>query len=277
MKISFCSTTRWKNRKMATRATQIVSSMKQRKFVIDWMIKEVNRWLNEKEELLNALSAWENRMMYVRSKYVPGLVEKQIAVKALHGRGRKLQDWVKYLHEMLLSEFDRLISSDLQLSCAVIQYFAFTLLAEENSTYKSSDIDLASSRRITEHITMKWVDSFLSPFNIAVRRQSGTLYRSPSQTTFIERNVAYNLGYLQRLFESGLLHENMFENMFENHFIFNMDNSKMHSFRGSNKVNYAEVVCGFDGFTMVPRLKGGADAKLIQPFLFSKIEIGITQ
>ena len=153
---------------------------------------------------------------------------------------------------------------------AVIQYVQFKLLEEENSTYRSSDVDPDSGRPITEHITMKRVDSFLSSFNIVVRRQSGSLSRSPSQAAFIERKVSYHLGYLQRLFESGLLDENMVENMDETHFVFNMYNHKTLGFRGSNKVNYADVVGGCDGFSMVLRLKDGVDAKLMQPFLIFK-------
>ena len=61
-------------------------------------VRKANLWWNEKEEFLNALSATENHLIYVRCKNVPGLIEKRIAVKALHGRGRKGQDWVIYLH-----------------------------------------------------------------------------------------------------------------------------------------------------------------------------------
>ena len=96
-------------------------------------IRKANRWWNEKEQFLNSLSTRENRMMYVRCKSIPGLVEKRCVIKALHGRGKKRHDWVEYLHQILLSEFERLSSSDLQLSRGLIQNVALTLLREENS------------------------------------------------------------------------------------------------------------------------------------------------
>ena len=152
----------------------------------------------------------------------------------------------------------------------MIQNVAQTLLQEENSVYSSSDIDTTSGREITEHLAIKWVDAFLNRFNIVIRRQSGALSRSPSQTAFIERKVSYHLECLQRRFESNLSDENMVDNMDETHFIFNMDNHKTLGFRGSNKVNYADVVAGCDGHTMVLRLRGGIDAKLMHPFLIFK-------
>ena len=59
----------------------------------------------------------------------------------------------------------------------------------------------------------------------------------------------------------------MVENMDEAHFIFNMNNHRTLGFRGSKKMNYADVVGGCDWFTTVLRLKGGIDAKLMQLFL----------
>ena len=62
----------------------------------------------------------------------------------------------------------------------------------------------------------------------------------------------------------------MVDNMDETHFVFNMDDHKTLSFRRSNKVNYANEVSGCDGFTMVLRLRGGIDAKLMEPFFIFK-------
>ena len=62
----------------------------------------------------------------------------------------------------------------------------------------------------------------------------------------------------------------MVDNVDETHFVFNMDNHKTLSFRGSNNVNYADLVGGCDGFTMVLRLRGGIDPKLVEPILIFK-------
>ena len=58
--------------------------------------------------------------------------------------------------------------------------------------------------------------------------------------------------------------------MNETHFMLNMDNHKTLSFRGSNKINYTDVVGICDDFTKVLRLRGGIDAKLMEPFLIFK-------
>ena len=97
-------------------------------------IRKANRWCNGKEEFLNALSATGNRKMYVRCKNVLSLIEKRIAIKALHRWDWKRHNWIKYLHQTLLSEFERLSSGDVQLNRSVILYVAFTLLERENST-----------------------------------------------------------------------------------------------------------------------------------------------
>ena len=144
------------------------------------------------------------------------------------------------------------------------------MLEVKNSAYNSYDVDPTTRRQMSAHVTMKWVDSFLNRFNLVTRRQSGALSRSPSQTSFIERKVSYNLGCLQQRFEANLLDDNMVDNMDETHFIFYMYNHKTLSFRGTNKVNYADMVGGCDGFIMVLRLSGSIEAKLMEPFLIFK-------
>ena len=86
--------------------------------------------------------------MYVRCKNAPGVVEKRCSVKAFLERGEKRNDWVVYLHQVLLLEFGRLSSCDVRLSRALIQKVALTLLEEENSAYTSSDIDPTTVRQL---------------------------------------------------------------------------------------------------------------------------------
>ena len=93
---------------------------------------KAQRWWNGREQSQNALSANENRMMYVRCKAVPSLVEKRCAVKSLRGRGRKRLDWVEYLLQILLFEFERLRSSDLQLSRSLTAYDALAMLGKKS-------------------------------------------------------------------------------------------------------------------------------------------------
>ncbi len=158
----------------------------------------------------------------------------------------------------------------MQISRALIQSIAVDLLHEPDSPLKADEVDLVSNKTLSSHITLKWVDAFLSRCNIVIRKQFGSLIRSPTQTRFIERNVAYYLGQVQRRFDLSDLDENMVENKDETHFIFNMDNHKTLGFRGIGKVKIANVVSVGDGFTMVLRLCGGVDAKLEDSFLIFK-------
>ncbi len=64
--------------------------------------------------------------------------------------------------------------------------------------------------------------------------------------------------------------ENLIENMDKTHLIFNMDDRKTLGVRGCAKVNYADVVGGGYGFTLVPRLRRGPSAILLNPFILFK-------
>ena len=152
------------------------------------------------------------------------MAEKRFAVKALHGRGTKRQDWVEYLHQILLHEFEWISSSYVQLSRSLIKSVALTLLVEDGAPYTSSNADSTTGRLIAEYATMKWDDSFLNRFNVVTRRQSGALSRSTSQTSFIERKFSFDVVSLQRRFDSNLLDENVFDDVDETQFAFSLDN-----------------------------------------------------
>lgn len=72
---------------------------------------------------------------------------------------------------------------------------------------------------------------------------------------------------MKRKFTNELLDQNMVENMDETHFIFNMDNHHTLGLRGCGKVNYADVVSGGEGMTMVLRIRGGENAAIEAPFM----------
>ncbi len=291
---------------MSGRSAQNVSTKSQRKQVIDWMISEVMhsgtekkisvkavenfpsifkvtdhrtrtcciqkayRWYIGRSEFLAALQTPENRHMTVAVTNKTGVSVKRVSVKALAGRGRKRQDWTEYLHSMLLMEFERYTASGVQMSRPLLQSIAVNLLQEPDSAFNADEVDSGSNKPISSLITPWWIGAFMSRFNIVIRKQSGSLQRSPSHTRFIERTVAYHLGQVQRLFEVGDMDENMVENMDETHFIYNMGDHKTLSIRGDKKVNYADVVSGGDGFTMALRLRGGVSARLEDPFLIFK-------
>ncbi len=215
-----------------------VSDIRTRKFCI----QKAYRWYSGRHSFLNALKRKENKVVPISSKSIPDISVKKCAVKALAGRGRKRQYWVEHLHSVLLSEFERYSSSRVQLSRGIIQHIALQLLQEPDSPFTAYEIDPVSNKQLSSYITLKWVDAFLNRHNIVIRKQSGSLSRSPTHTKFIEGNVAFHLEQLHRLFENGNLDENMVENVDETHYIFNMDDHETLGVRGVKKVSYADVV-----------------------------------
>lgn len=80
--------------------------------------------------------------------------------------------------------------------------------------------------------------------NIVGRAQSGKLMLSPAKQEVIDKQVAYHLGVLSRLFTSGELSEDDVENADETHFVINMDNGCTLGFKGDECVKYADIVSG---------------------------------
>ncbi|OWY93114.1 hypothetical protein PHMEG_00037609, partial [Phytophthora megakarya] len=83
----------------------------------------------------------------------------------------------------------------------------------------------------------------------------------------IERQVAYHLGQLQREFASGELDENCVENIDETHFVIDFDNGRTLGFIGETQIRYADVVSGGEGMTMVVRISGGQNARVLPPMM----------
>ncbi len=94
---------------------------------------------------------------------------------------------MEYLQQLLFLEFEKFSSTNIKLTCGLLQYIAAQLLQEEDSVFTPQDIDLNFKRPIISHITCKWIDSFLSRFNFVLRDQSGSLSRSPSHKLMVEK------------------------------------------------------------------------------------------
>ncbi len=103
---------------------------------------------------------------------------------------------MEYLHSILLVEFKRYSSTGVQLSRSLIQSIAVELLQEPDSPFAADEFDSLSNKTLSNNITVKWVDAFLSRYKIAIRKQSGSLSRSPTQTRLIEKTEAYHLKQL---------------------------------------------------------------------------------
>jgi hypothetical protein len=108
--------------------------------------------------------------------------------------------------------------------------------------------------------------SFMEKNNIVGRAQTGKLMVCAERMEHIEKEIAYHLGVVAREFQSGALDENLVENADKTHFVFNTDNGKTLGFRGDNDVNYADIVSGGMGMTMLVRLTGGPGAPTCAPF-----------
>ncbi len=68
------------------------------------------------------------------------------------------------------------------------------LIQEPNSPFAADEVNSVSNKTLSSHITLKWVNSFLSRHNIVIRKQSESLSRYPAYTWFIEKTVAYHIG-----------------------------------------------------------------------------------
>ena len=93
----------------------------------------------------------------------------------------------------------------------VLQYTAVQLLYEEDSVFIPQEIDPISERSIISHITCKWIDSFLSRFDIFLRKQSGSLSRPPPHTIIAEKFIPYHLGCLPKRFLANVCDKNLVE------------------------------------------------------------------
>ncbi len=67
------------------------------------------------------------------------------------------------------------------------------MLQNPESPFSVDEVGSVSKKRLSIQITLKWVYAFLSRYIIVIRKRSGSLIRSPDQTRFIEKTVAYLL------------------------------------------------------------------------------------
>ena len=77
---------------------------------------------------------------------------------------------------------------------------------------------LIRGKPIISHITLQFIDAFLSRFNIVVRVQCGSLLCCDAHIVYTNKKVAYHLGELRRLFASGEYVDGLVDNMDETHF-----------------------------------------------------------
>ncbi|EPZ33938.1 hypothetical protein O9G_003457 [Rozella allomycis CSF55] len=96
-----------------------------------------------------------------------------------------------------------------------------------------------------------WIQRFCDKHRIVLRTRTGKGQIGQEKRDEIDRSVAYHLGQLN---------ENYIDNMDDTHFIIEFDNGKTLGF-------YADVVSGGEGMTMVVRITGVPNAKIMPPMM----------
>lgn len=102
---------------------------------------------------------------------------------------------------------------------------------------------------------------------IVYKAQTGTLLVIPTKRDYIEKCVAYHLGFNKIGFDSSELVEDMVENANETHFQINKDIGATLRFTGNQAVKHADVLSGGQPITMMVRISGGANVMLHTPML----------
>ncbi|CAM6105080.1 unnamed protein product [Calypogeia fissa] len=191
-------------------------------------IQKVSRWWKDKETFLqkvgktgrstgNAVTISINQKKTTR---------KVVRTKALKSRGKKHEPWVEWLHQELLSEFERLKKSSIKLSPTLLLVVTKQLLLNSENLEFHALAKASDGKELLSKLNPRWIQSFQERFDITQRKQTGKLATSPTHQEYMEKNVAYHLGTVQKQFQAGELNEDMVENIDEAHFVFNMDNGK---------------------------------------------------
>lgn len=225
-------------------------------------IQKASRWWKTKDVILKKDPA---NPRYVTSRQ-PGL-RRQLNTKAGPGRGRKRPPWSDWLQLELLSEFERLRAAGLKFDITILVSLAKELVINSPNDFNADYSDPSDGKSIISKITYNWALRFVERFNIVQRSQCGKKMVSPAKREYLAKTIAFHLGVVSRLFQSGALDENCVENIDETHFVVNMDNGRTLGFVGDDCTRYAEVVSGGDGMTMIVRITGGEHALIEVPFM----------
>ena len=268
------------------RAPQIVNTKSQRSRACKWMEQEANKGTkhipskavanfpdifntgNKKNNLEKASRWYKSREKYIinssanksgvsvqsATPYSLTQGSKRIQVKCAQGRGRKREQWVEWLYDELLDEFDRLRKLGVKFSPNTLKLVAKDLVTNSNHTKFNIHYRIANGQTMLETVGDAWIRRFMDVKNIVSQKQTGKLSVSPEKQKFIDKSIAVHIGELKRGFETGKYDESTMENFDETHFVINMDNGRTLGFKGDTDVKYADVTSGGEAMTMVVRL-----------------------
>ena len=210
-----------------------------------------------REDIANYSCGRDNRGHPVSITRVTRAVFKRVYVKARAGRSLKPAGWVEVLHVALPEGLERLRKSGLEFNGNLLRHLAMHLVHESSTmTYHKNTRDTKSEKLLLEMITARWIQAFMSRYQIVSRAQKGKLLVSPEKRERIERDVAYHLGQTALEFRSGTINENDISNADETHFLINLDKHRTLGRCGETAVKYADVVSGCQGMTMMVCIYG---------------------
>lgn len=188
-------------------------------------------------------------------------------VKSHFGRGRKRSYWVDWLHNELISEFERLLNIGVEFSASTVITLALKILDDPESLFSGNEIlDDDKEKPLRQRITHRWVQSWRDRYGVILKSPRGKPRVSEMKQIYTEQCVAFHLGQIRDRFASGDLEEDFTHNMEETHIIINQSMGKVYGFKGHD-VKLMDVVSGTESLTLVLRVSGGPNAKLHEPFV----------
>lgn len=194
----------------------------------------------------------------------------KILVKVSKVRGRKKAEWTSVLHPYLRSEFERLAKMGMKISSRLLGVVVKDLLHTLKFQSRLPDANDAG-KPLVSLINSGWVQRFGERYKIVPRRQRGKLMISTAKQLDIEKRVAFQFGEVWREFGKGMLNEDLVETIDETHFVVNFDTGKTLGFASSEDVKYSDVVSGGHGITMLVRLTGGRETRIMPAFIILPI------
>lgn len=235
---------------------------------------------NQKENLQKASRWWKARQstlaLNVSRRRLATMTltstrrNHRVELKALSGRGRKRHAWVTAIYEDLRLDFERLRAAGVKFSCRVLLQHARKMIADAATGSPYHRNVQQEGNEISSRISTRWVQNFMKTQQIVLRSQYGRLMVSPAKKMWIEKSVAYHLGMMKRMFDSGEVCEDDVENADETNFVFNMDNGKTLGFIGDDQMKYADVVSAGEPIKMMVRISGGRGASIKPPMIIFK-------
>lgn len=284
------------------RRVQVVSTLAERKRVIQWMVNRVEetgtahriaaeavdafsdvfsqrdraanrakaaRWWKERELYLSSFESTNRRSLSTTSRGARGNGVRRARFKTVGGRGRKCPEWKLTFSFALCDEFRRLRALGVQVSRELLREAALHLVQQTHSPVTVAQIENATGKPYTDVLSRFFVQDFCKRYNIKYRARSSSKSLSPEAMQQIHRHVAHQLGELKREYENGL-DQSTVENYDETHLVIDMETGRVLDFEGARRPTYLEVSSGGQGFTVAFRLSGGLNAKIEPAFVVFK-------